>query len=144
MKKVKKDDDFAFEYLLDALNDSYKYENEIADHLKEIERLKELKNDHDQTLRIKAANFFDESQIGRICNESAEKLKLHDLNEKKLNDLFADSSSIPLDVIDLLIKRIELIKSNESSNEIKPPTKKINDFWLNLANLLLDGGKKDG
>ena len=146
MKKTSHNYDSAFERLLEARQETNSNDIAIAEHEKEINKLKNKKIEDERKEHILAANYFTPEKICELHEKTVLLLKCDDFNQDDYVAIFSNSTSIQRKDIEFLINRQEELYEMEKkldNTKLNTKEKKLNEFWLALAETLLGGNAND-
>lgn len=146
MKKTSHNYDRAFEKLLEARKETDANDIAIAEHEKEINKLKNKKIEDERKEHVLAANYFTPEKIRELHEKTIRLLKCDDFNQDDYVLIFSNSTSIERKDIEFLMNRQEELYEMEKkldNTKLNTKEEKLNGFWLTLAEILHGGNDND-
>ncbi len=141
-----KNEDSAFDALLEIRQQRASNLKAIAEHQREINKIEGKDIADQRTERVFAANYFTADKIRELHKRTLEVLKCDDFDQDFYIDLFSNSSTIDDRYIDFLVNRKkELDEFEQTFDNIKGDLKvnKSSDFLLTLAEIFRGGSAND-
>lgn len=133
-----KNDDHGLVQLTEALGSVENNELSIADHEREIARLRKRKGENEKRACIIAVNVFTEEKIKSI-HTKANKYRLADFDEEEFIRVFSNEALVTIDHIYFLVELLSEINTAELA-EVQRNEKSKSSFWSKLADSFMRGG----
>ena len=113
----------------------------IADHEREIARLRKRKGENEKKACIIAVNVFTEEKIKSI-HKKANKYRLADFDEAEFIRVFSNKTLVTIDHISFLLELLSEINTAELV-EVQKNEKSPSNFWTKVADSFMRGGAKN-
>ena len=136
-----KNDDQDLVQLTEALGSVENNELSIADHEREIARLRKRKGENEKKACIIAVNVFTEEKIKSI-HKKANKYRLTDFDEEEFIRVFSNEAHVTINHISFLLELLSEINTAELL-EVQKNEKSKSSFWTKLADSFMRGGAKN-